>query len=134
MKTTTTAVKQTWLSRNSRAATRRERDGGDSNSSGKNMDLWQMMWQDGKNGCDNKVAKRTWVDFSVNNSNGSGNTSATVEELPWITGPHGSGEKEAEALSRKLRRPRSKYGLAETVGRQQGVSKKAVIATSPAQI
>ena len=134
MKTTSIAVRQTWLSRNRGAATRQERDGSDSNSREKNMDLFQRLWQDGRNGCDNKVAERTWIGVSVNNSNGSGNTSATVEELPWITGPHGSGEKEAEALSRKLRRPRSKYGLAETVGRQQGVSKKAVIATSPAQI
>ena len=98
------------------------------------MDLWQRLWQDGRNGYDNKVVEQTWLGVSVNNSNGSGKTSATLEALTWLIGPHGSGDKEAEALSRQLQQRRSKCGLAETAGQGQGVSKKAVIATLSAQI
>ena len=134
LKKTMIAAEQTWLSRNDRAAKSRQRDGGDSNSSGKNLDLFQRLWQDSSNICDNTVAERTWLGRSVSNINGSFETSATVEVRTWLTVPGGIGGREAKALSRQQRRRQSKLGLEETEGRQRNDSKKAATATSPAQI
>ena len=85
--------------------------------SGTNIDLWQRQQQDGSNGCDNIVEEPSWIGDSVSNCNSSGKTTATVEAHSWLTGPVGSGGKEAAATSIQQQRWRSKLGLAETVGR-----------------
>ena len=95
VKTTKTAEEQTWLGSDSRAAAKQQRDGNDSNGSGKNLNLLQKLRQDGINGCDNTVAERTWLGGSVSYSNSSGKTAAIVEALTWLTGPGGSGIREA---------------------------------------
>ena len=81
--------------KNSRAAARRQQDGSDINDSGANMNLWQRLWQDSINSCDNTVAERTWLDGSVSNINRIGKTAATVGSKTWLTGPGGSGGREA---------------------------------------
>ena len=120
--------------KNSRAAARRQQDGSDINDSGANMNLWQRLWQDSINSCDNTVAERTWLDGIVRSSNVSGKTAATVVARTWLTGPGGSGGREAAEMSRKKQRQRSKLGLTATAGRQQGNSKTSVTTTAADQI
>ena len=94
-------VEKNLLGRDSRAAARRQRDVSDCNGSGANLDLWQRLRKDGSNGCDYTVAEQTWLGGSVRNINGSGETAATVAVRTWLTGPGGSGGREAAATSRQ---------------------------------
>ena len=80
-------------------AARRQQDGSDRNGSGASMELWQRLWQDGSNGCDNTEAERTFIGSSVSNSNVSIKTVATVVARNWLTGPGSSGDRDAAAMS-----------------------------------
>ena len=73
-KKTITVADKTWLGSNGRAAARRQQDSSDSNGSGVNMNLWQMVRQDGSNSCDSTVMEKTWLVSSVSNSNVSSKT------------------------------------------------------------
>ena len=55
------------------------------------MDLWQKLWQDGRDNCEITVVEQTWLGGSVREINVSGETAATVVEKTWLTGPGGSG-------------------------------------------
>ena len=79
IKTTMTAAEKTWLGSDGKAVVRQKQDGSDSDGSGANLDLWQKLRQDGRNGCDNTAAEQTWFGGSISNSNGIGETAATVE-------------------------------------------------------
>ena len=65
---------QTLLGSYGRVEARRQHDGSDSNGSGASMVLWQRLWQDISNSCDNTVEEQTWFDGSVRDSNESGET------------------------------------------------------------
>ena len=93
------------------------------------MDLWQRLWQDDSNSCDNTAAERTWIGGSVRDSNGSEKMESTVGAKTWLTGSGGSGSREAEETLRQKRRRRSKLGLAETEGLRRGDSDTEVTAS-----
>ena len=64
------------------------------------MDLWQRLWQDGSDSCDNTVAERTCLGGSVRNSNGIGNMAEELAEQTWLTGPGGRGGIEVAEMSK----------------------------------
>ena len=95
------AAEKTLFGSDGRAVARQHKYSSKRNGSGANMDLWQRLWQDGSNSCDNTVAERTWLGGSVINRNGIDKTSETVAAKNCITGPGGSGRREATVTSRK---------------------------------
>ena len=105
---------------------RRQQDGSDSIGSDAKKDLWQKLWQDGSNSCDNTVAEQTWLCSSVSNRNGRIERAATVAAPTWITGTEGIGGREAEETSRQQQCRRSKIGLAAWAERRRGDSETAV--------
>ena len=94
-------AEKTWFGSDGRVAARRHNDGSDSNGSGANMDLWQRMWQDGSNSCDNTVVERNWLGSSIRYRNDRSEMVATVAAQTWLTGPGGSGNRKATATSRQ---------------------------------
>ena len=119
-------AEKTWLGSDGREAVRRQQDGSDSISSDAKKDLWQKLWQDGSNSCDNTGVERTWIGSSVSNRNGRIERAATVTAPTWITGTEGIGGREAEETSRQQQCRRSKIGLAAWAERRRGDSETAV--------
>ena len=98
------------------------------------MDLWQRLWQDRSNSCYNTVLEWIWLGGSVSNRNRSGKTAAKVAEKTRLTGPVGSGGREAEEISRKQRWRRCKLCLEATAGWRRSDNMMAATATVAAQI
>ena len=98
------------------------------------MNLWQRVRQDGRNSCENTVVEQTWLGGSVRNSNFIGEIAATVAAKNRLTGPGGSGGREAAEMSIQEQQRRRKLGLTATAGRRQGDRKTLETVTEAEQI
>ena len=80
------------------------------------------------------MAEHTWLGGSVSDINDSGKTAVPVAAQTWLTGPGGSGNREAAATSKEKQKKRSKLHMEATEGRRQGDSEIAVTETLETQI